>query len=145
MTATLDQPVVRPVVGRAPARPTQAEVNRAIVAEGRYANLRTTRQEASDLQALLAYACKCMRMAAKITLSEVGEIPFHLSQEELDASHRLLEVIMPDEVVVATTGGAHDLINRRYCRDNELGLRHTVAGTEIVDCAVTIDLITTTA
>ena len=139
-TTTLDRPVVEARCFEQSRRPSQGEVNRAIIAEAEAQGLFCSRGYAHDFVCYLRDVCRWIRESAEETGFRVSEMPYHITRLELEYYLPLLEVIIPDEAIAAT-GSAHAMLNRLLCRDNEVALRHTVDCGIVAYCAVAIDLI----
>ena len=120
---------------QAPQAPTKPPINvviKAIATESRAKGVPCNRRRAKAVYNILALAVKQCRLYT-------GGV-YHLDDDDLDRCHAVLEVVMPDDTV-ARDGSAHDLINRRLLRGDELGIVHTadyVAG--VRNCTVCVSV-----
>ena len=110
-------------------RPTSDQIRSAIMKQ-----TGCSKRRARRFIAFLRDQISCAR-------SEDGYGPVHLTQEEIDEFHPMLELVMPDDTA-STPGSAHDLIERGLlsAHRGELSITHTKGGPTAEDCVTVVEV-----
>jgi hypothetical protein len=113
--------------------PTQEEVVALIKRDAAGCGIEVTTETAIYIDEMFGAAVAVIRR----TTPKV----YILNGDDMTVAHPVLDAIMPDDVLVATPGSAHEALNRRHLEGSEMSLVHTFAesrGVEDRYCAVVI-------
>jgi hypothetical protein len=119
--------------------PTYMEVIDSVIVAAEAAGLTISPAQAVAFILFLDEAVMTIRNDANKFQVPVGRVTYHIHELDLERFHPLMTIIMPNEAV-ARPGSAHDLINALLLSGNEIGLRHTGVGEELVYCAFALDI-----